>query len=186
MKTIDEWTFNSLEVTVNRDFKVGRFQVTPKSLAMPDEKNEYSPKITLAKSRKILGQETFISKTFHRSFRRHGFQKATENALLSKKRHFKRRGKSSFKNINYSQESNSPVQLSQVLKPTLCEYRCTDLLGNIEEDADIVKKSQLVNKILSTSYRESPSTTVEVSATPKRPSETKIGMENIAGVALSI
>ena len=186
LKTIDEWTFNSLEVTVNRDFKVGRFQVTPKSLAMPDEKNEYSPKITLAKSRKILGHETFISKTFHRSFRRHGFQKATENALLSKKRHFKRRRKSSFKNINYSQESNSPVQLLQVLKPTLCEYRCPDLLGNIEEDADIVKKSQLVNKILSTSYRESPSTTVEVSATPKRPSETKIGMENIAGVALSI
>ena len=195
LKTIDEWTFNSLEVTVNRDFKVGQFQVTPKNAATPDEKPQHSSKITLAKPTKILGRENFISKTFSSNFRRHGFQTATENVPLSKKKHFKARGKSSFKKRNCRQESNPGVQFSQILEPTLHEHRCTDLLGNTQEDADIVKKSQLVNKILSMSNREAPNTTVddifqhlggEVSATPGRPSETKIDMKNIESIALTI
>lgn len=85
--------------------------------------------------------------------------------------------------------------MSQILEPPLHEHRCTDLLGNTRGNADNVKKSQLVNKILSTSNRESPNTAVnvifqnlgaEVSATPERPSETKVDMENIAGILITI
>ena len=108
VKTIDEWTFNSLEVTVNRDFKVGRFQVTPKHFATRDEKTQYSSKIS---QQKFQDAKRLLAKLFEVTFEDMVFRKRM------KMFHYQRK--------NVSKEEGNPVLKREIIdiKVTL-QFSC--------------------------------------------------------------
>ena len=202
LRSIDEWTFNSLEVTVNRTFKIGRFQVNIETGS--DVKSRASSPLTVATSRENLDSipiisrhETFTDKDLHSSFRRRDSWRASKKTQLSKKKSFKERGKSFFeKSIGRRNAPKTPPLNTR--EASLDQHPYLDVLEKMQGDDVIGRNGQVIpqsESSLSLKVSNSSSklknlfpdpTATKVDTSLNKPFESKIDMENIPTTKIAI
>ena len=195
LRSIDEWTFNSLEVTVNRTFKIGRFQVNIETGS--DVKSRASSSaLTVTTSRENLDSipiisrhETFTDKDSHSSFRRRDSWRASKKTQLSKKKSFKEIGKSFFeKSIGRKTAPKTPPLNTR--EASLDQHPYLDVLEKMQGDDVIGRNGQVIPHSESNLSLKVPSsssklknvfpdpTATKVNSSLDKPFETKIDMEN--------
>ena len=191
LKSIDEWTFDSLGVTVNRNFKVGRFQVSASTL---EAKSHVSPIMIPSPSRegqKLSRTEISIDKDFQNSFERPNSQKVSKTTSLSNKKKNKKKGKSVLKKKVRRKDALQTPPLGMGEGP-IDQHPFFHVLEKIQGDVVIERNGQVFSNYGSMSVSETPTSAREwkdlfphsISGKTEnaldKPIETAIDMQNIS------
>ena len=201
LKSIDEWAFDSLGVTVNRNFKIGRFQVSANIEASTLEpKSHVSPKTAPAASResqKLSRPENLIDKDFKNSFERLDSQRVSETAQLSNKKKTKKRGKSFLEKKVRRKDALQTPPLDMREGP-MNQHPFMNILEKIQGDVAIERNGQVFSSYGSMSVSETPNSAREWKdpfpdsivrkneTANDKPVETAIDMKNISPTTVTL
>ena len=201
LKSIDEWAFDSLGVTVNRNFKIGRFQVSANIEASTLEpKSHVSPKTAPAASResqKLSRSENLIDKDFKNSFERLDSQRVSETAQLSNKKKTKKRGKSFLEKKVRRKDALQTPPLDMREGP-MNQHPFMNILEKIQGDVAIERNGQVFSSYGSMSVSETPNSAREWKdpfpdsivrkneTANDKPVETAIDMKNISPTTVTL
>ena len=201
LKSIDEWAFDSLGVTVNRNFKIGRFQVSANIEASTLEpKSHVSPKTAPAASResqKLSRPENLIDKDFKNSFERLDSQRVSETAQLSNKKKTKKRGKSFLEKKVRRKDALQTPPLDMREGP-MNQHPFMNILEKIQGDVAIERNGQVFSSYGSMSVSETPNSAREWKdpfpdsivrkneTANDKPVETAIDMKNISPTSVTL
>jgi len=147
LKTIDEWTFQSLEVTVKRSYKVGRFQVVA-NIEVIEEKSRaatvisQSPEYSDAeKITKIHNNDDTIANPLSEHRLSVQSNESHNKALATRRNTLKQRF---YDRHNFKRNSSYKVPLLSTREYSLDEHPYADVLENIQGDVPIVKRGGLI------------------------------------------
>ena len=193
IESIAEWTFDSLGATVNRNFKIGRFQVLTNietaldakiqassmmASAVPGEKLDYTVKLSKP--------ENVIDKGFQRS---PNSRRASRTTQSSKKNKTKQKEKSLEKTVRCKNAMQTPS--FDICEAPLDQHPHKNLLEKIQGDVAIERNGHVVPNYGSTSISETPNSILEltdlfpdprlekIETVLETPVDTKIDIENI-------
>ena len=193
IESIAEWTFDSLGATVNRNFKIGRFQVLTNietaldakiqassmmASAVPGEKLDYTAKLSKP--------ENVIDKGFQSS---PNSRRASRTTQSSKKNKTKQKEKSLEKTVRCKNDMQTPS--FDICEAPLDQHPHKNLLEKIQGDVAIERNGHVVPNYGSTSISETPNSILEltdlfpdprlekIETVLETPVDTKIDIENI-------
>ena len=195
IESIAEWTFDSLGATVNRNFKVGRFQVLTNIETALDAKVQASsmmattvPGENLDYTANISKLENVIDKDFQSSLESSDSRRASKTTPSPKKNRKKEKGKSLEKTARCKNALQTPS--FDICKAPLDQHPHKNLLEKIQGDVAIERNGHVVPNYGSIS--ETPTSTIELTdlfpdpreekseTAPETPADTKIDIENIS------
>ena len=197
IESIAEWTFDSLGATVNRNFKVGRFQVLTNIETALDAKVQASsmmattvPGENLDYTANISKLENVIDKDFQSSLESSDSRRASKTTPSPKKNRKKEKGKSLEKTARCKNALQTPS--FDICKAPLDQHPHKNLLEKIQGDVAIERNGHVVPNYGSTSISETPTSAIELTdlfpdprggkneTVPETPADTKIDIENIS------
>ena len=195
IESIAEWTFDSLGATVNRNFKVGRFQVLTNIETALDAKVQASsmmattvPGENLDYTANISKLENVIDKDFQSSLESPDSRRASKTTPSPKKNRKKEKGKSLEKTARCKNALQTPS--FDICEAPLDQHPHKNLLEKIQGDVAIERNGHVVPNYGSIS--ETPTSTIELTdlfpdpreekseTAPETPADTKIDIENIS------
>ena len=201
LKSIDEWTFDSLGVTVNRNFKTGRFQVSANIEASTLEaKSHVSPMMVPGASResqKLSRPENFIGKDFKNSFERLDSPNISKTTELPNKKKIKKREKSSLKKKIRRKDASQTPPLD-MCKGSRNQHPFRNILEKIQGDVAIERNGQVFSSYGSMSVSETPNSALEWKdpfsdpivgknqTAIDKPVETAIDMQNLSPTTVKL
>ena len=196
IESIAEWTFDSLGVTVNRNFKVGRFQVLTNIETPLDAKVQASSMMTttvpsenLGYTAKLSKPENVIDKDFQSSLQSPDSCRASITTPSSKKNKIKQKGKSLEKTVRCKKALQTPS--FDICEAPLDQHPHKNLLEKIQGNVPIERNGHVVPNYGSFSVSETPSSNLElkdlfpdprlekVGTILETPVDTKIDIEDI-------
>ena len=201
IESIAEWTFDSLGATVNRNFKVGRFQVLTNIETALDAKVQASsmmattvPGENLDYTANISKLENVIDKDFQSSLESSDSRRASKTTPSTKKNRKKEKRKSLEKTARCKNALQTPS--FDICKAPLDQHPHKNLLEKIQGDVAIERNGHVVPNYGSTSISETPTSAIELTdlfpdpreekneTIPETPADTKIDIEIISTSAI--